>query len=79
MSCSIKLPFVFSLAMLLLLPANAQQSASPTKNEPQSSGIILKTTSNLVVVDVVVTDSHHNPIHDLRPSDFTLEESNTTQ
>ena len=35
--------------------------------------------SNLVVVDVVVTDSRKNPIHGLKKSDFTLMENGKLQ
>ena len=39
----------------------------------------IRTYSNLVVVDVVVTDSQGNPVHGLKASDFTLTENNKPQ
>ena len=61
-----------AVCLLLLAPAllSAQnQQAIPT----------LHANSNLVVVDVVVTDSHHNPVHGLTVSDFTLLEGKQAQ
>ena len=39
----------------------------------------LHATTRLVVVDVVVTDSKGRPVHNLKPSDFTLTESGKSQ
>ncbi len=69
--------FASSLALFLAfasfsIHANAQEA-------PANSGVTLKATSNLVVVDVVVTDGHHNPVHDLHASDFNLEENGAAQ
>jgi VWFA-related protein len=55
--------------------AQAQQPASAS-NEGITT---LHARTNLVIVDVVVTDSKHNPIHGLKASDFTLLENNKEQ
>ena len=39
----------------------------------------LQANSNLVVVDVVVADSHHNPVHKLTKADFTVLEDGKPQ
>ena len=57
-------------------PTNSSQSTSQT---PAPSGITLKTATRLVVVDVVVTDSKDQPVHNLKQSDFSVFESNNPQ
>ena len=47
--------------------------------QPANPGVTLRATTQLVVVDVVVTDGKQNPIHDLKASDFTLLEKNAPQ
>jgi VWFA-related protein len=39
----------------------------------------IRAYSNIVVIDVVVTDSQGNPVHGLKKSDFTLTENNKEQ
>lgn len=56
-----------------------QTSQSKTAQQPAQSGITLRTGTQLVIVDVVVTDSHQNPIHNLKASDFTVLEKNSPQ
>lgn len=74
---------LFPLALLCLVTpvfaqAPAAQSPAP-QTPPPSAGITLKARSQLVIVDVVVTDKHDNPIHGLKASDFTLLENDTPQ
>ena len=53
------------------LPVRAQEPYPPTKN--QSNRVLtLRTTTRLVQVNVIVDDSHGNPVSGLRKSDFTL-------
>jgi VWFA-related protein len=59
------------LAAAVLQPALAQDS-------PRASSS-LKTGTQLVVLDVVVTDSKQNPVHNLSASDFTVLENNVPQ
>jgi VWFA-related protein len=59
------------LAATILQPALAQDS-------PRASSS-LKTGTQLVVLDVVVTDSKQNPVHNLSASDFTVLENNAPQ
>jgi VWFA-related protein len=60
-----------------LPPAPSSVSAAPA----QAPGGIttLKAGTQLVIVDVVVTDSRQNPIHNLKASDFTLIENGSPQ
>lgn len=59
--------------------APAQQQASGSASASDKGVTILHAHTNLVVVDVVVTDSKHNPVHGLKASDFTLLENNKPQ
>ncbi|HEY4379755.1 MAG TPA: VWA domain-containing protein [Acidobacteriaceae bacterium] len=58
-------------------PANAPQAPSPQQNASQTTTI--RVNSNLVVIDVVVSDSQGNPVHGLKPSDFALTENSKPQ
>ncbi len=66
-------------------PPSATATAAPTQQASSEAsdsdkGItVLHAHTNLVVVDVVVTDSKHNPVHGLKASDFTLLENNKPQ
>jgi VWFA-related protein len=42
---------------------------------PQSSGITLKSSAQIVIVDVIVSGKNGTPIHDLKSSDFALTEN----
>ena len=62
--------------------AAAGQSAPPaTQSAPQAGPPVptIKTNAQLVVVDVVVTDSSHRPVHGLKAADFTLTENGKPQ
>jgi len=63
------------LAASLLAPAPAR-AQTPAQAQPVTT---LKLTTRAVVVDVVVTDSKGHPVHNLKPSDFTLLESGKPQ
>src|ERR1700733_7973150 len=57
----------------------AQQPASATQQSSQSAIATLRAGTQLVVVDVVVTDKNQKPVHGLKASDFTLTEENVPQ
>ncbi|WP_158944218.1 VWA domain-containing protein [Granulicella sp. S190] len=46
---------------------------------PQRSSPSLKAQTQLVIVDVVVTDNKQNPVHNLTASDFTVLENNVPE
>jgi VWFA-related protein len=64
-----------------LTSAQTPQPAQPAATQqPAPSGVTtLKAGTQLVIVDVVVTDKNQKPIHGLKASDFTLTEENVPQ
>jgi VWFA-related protein len=56
---------------------NAQ--ASPTAQKPASGDLVLKSTVNRVVLDVVVTDSNGRPVRGLTAKDFSVAEDGRPQ
>jgi VWFA-related protein len=69
------------LAFATLAAAQTQQpTPNTTTQQPPPSGVAtLRAGTQLVVVDVVVTDKNQKPIHGLTASDFTLTEENIPQ
>ena len=71
------------LLAIAATPAFNQTGAPAAPSTPPAAAAppvqTIKATAQLVVVDVVVTDSSHKPIHGLKASDFTLTENNTPQ
>jgi VWFA-related protein len=61
-------------AILLSIPANAMG-----QSEPQAPSYTLHSNTNLVVEDVVASDAHGNPIHNLKASDFIVLENGRPQ
>lgn len=75
---------VFTVAtafFALQMRGQTQLPAAPAATQQDSSAQIttLHAYSNLVVIDVVVSDSKGNPIRGLKASDFTLLEGNKQQ
>ncbi|HXC94100.1 MAG TPA: VWA domain-containing protein [Edaphobacter sp.] len=68
-----------SLLLLLIGASSGAQQAPSNPSSPTDSGITLRTGTNLVVVDVVVTDKNNKPVHDLKVSDFTIQENGLPQ
>jgi VWFA-related protein len=61
-----------------VIPAFAQpQAAGPAGTQQQTT--TLHSGTQLVIVDVVVTDKSQKPVHGLKPSDFTITEENTPE
>jgi len=54
-------------------PAGAQQPVSA------QSGYVLKVTTRLVTLDLIATDSHGNPVRDLRPEELQIFEEHKAQ
>jgi VWFA-related protein len=54
------------------------QATTPAQT-PGAGVATLRANANLVVVDVVVNDSKQNPVHKLKPTDFTLLENGVPQ
>jgi VWFA-related protein len=74
-------PAFTALIFTTLISAQAPQPTQPaaTQQPPQSGVATLHSGTQLVVVDVVVTDKNQKPVHDLKASDFTLTEENVPQ
>ena len=74
-------PAFTALIFATLTSAQAPQpSQSATTPQPSRSGVAtLRAGTQLVVVDVVVTDKNQKPVHGLKASDFTLSEENVPQ
>jgi VWFA-related protein len=60
----------FVLAISLLTPIAAQQQQQP----PKQQGDVVRTTTNLVNIDVVVTDKAGKQVTDLKQEDFEVSE-----
>ena len=59
---------------------NSPSPQSGSSPDQASAGVTtIRTFSNLVVIDVVVSDSKGNPVHGLKQEDFTLTESGKEQ
>jgi VWFA-related protein len=69
-----RLRSVLFISVFLILPALALGQATTT--QPAST---IQANANLVVVDAVVTDSQHNPVHKLTSADFTVLENGKPQ
>jgi VWFA-related protein len=62
--------------LLMYLPAGASGQTVPASGAPVTT---IRTNSDLVVVDVVVSDSQQNPMHQLTAADFTVLEDGKPQ
>ncbi len=72
------------VAVAFVPPAAAQthppDQSSPTQQQPSSNAVpTLRAGTQLVIVDVVVTDKSQKPVHGLKVSDFSLTEENVPQ
>jgi VWFA-related protein len=62
-----------ALGMTLSVAVTAQdKGASPPGTSLQEPSAVLKVTTRLVTVDLVVRDHHGNPVRDLRQDDFQI-------
>jgi VWFA-related protein len=70
---------LFVLTSASLSAQNQQPAQNPPAQQPSNPGVTLRAGTQLVIVDVVVTDNKQNPVHGLKASDFTLLEKNVPQ
>lgn len=74
-------------AVLIAVKARSQSApAAPTPQQSETkqsgagqSGYVLKVTTRLVTLDVIATDSHGNPVRDLKPEDLQIFEEHKAQ
>jgi VWFA-related protein len=66
-------------AVTLLLASSALAAAQQPEGPLQSSGVTLKVTARLTLVDVTVTDAQGKPVHGLTQADFTVKEDGKPQ
>lgn len=73
--------FAFAALAAALVPAQTQQPApaAPAPAQAPKPAVTLHASTQLVVVDVVVTDKNRKPIHGLKQADFALTEDNAPQ
>jgi VWFA-related protein len=64
-------------ALLSLLPLTGQDAQPQNQNQPAKP--TFRTTTRLVVVDIVATDKDGNPVKDLKAEDFKVTENNDEQ
>jgi VWFA-related protein len=77
---SSKLTFRIAVASALVLNVAAGPSILSAQQSPADvPTITIRTSTRLVVVDVVVTDKKGQPVTGLKPEDFTLEENGKKQ
>jgi len=72
----IRNPALICLCVFFCLPACASGQTAPAAAPPTTT---IRTSSDLVVVDVVASDSQQNPVHQLTAADFTVLEDGKPQ
>jgi len=60
-------------------PAPVAQQAGAQQPGSGQSGYVLKVTTRLVTLDLIATDSHGNPVRDLKPQDLQIFEERKSQ
>ena len=67
------LRLLYFLIVLVAVAGLDTQARSQAPQQPPAPAVTtLKANARIVVVDVVVTDKNQKPIHNLKPSDFTV-------
>ncbi|RXH55649.1 VWA domain-containing protein [Granulicella sibirica] len=59
-------------------PSSSEKPATPA-TPPADAANTIQARSNLVVLDVIVTDKSHNPVHGLKLSDFQVRDGGVPQ
>ena len=74
-------PLACLLVLALLAPVRAQQQPAPSQQPvaPAADEDVVRITTNLVQLDLVVTDRNGRQVTDLRPSDFEILEDGRPQ
>jgi VWFA-related protein len=72
---------LFSAAFIAVRAASQSAPTPPAAQQAGSaqSGYVLKVTTRLVTLDLIATDSHGNPVRDLKPEDLQIFEEHKAQ
>jgi VWFA-related protein len=70
---------IVQIAATVWLASGLAQSQAPNSNAPAQSGVVLRTETRLVLVDVVVTDKKGSYVGDLMAKDFRVWEDKKEQ
>src|SRR5215475_2411745 len=71
-------PMLYRSAAITLFGA-VLFAQSPQQDSKSSAPVTLRANTQLVIVDVAVTDAHRKPVHNLKASDFIVLEDNVSQ
>ena len=78
--CLFSAAFITARVRSQSVPAAQTSQQSGTKQSGTGqSGYVLKVTTRLVTLDVIATDSHGNPVRDLKPEDLQIFEEHRAQ
>ena len=66
---------ILALSLLLSLRLSAQTPSTPDADQPAT----LHVTSQIVILDVTVTDANGKPVNDLQPAEFRITEKGAPQ
>ena len=77
----IKISFtkIIFLSCLIFFFSGSIFSQTPTATPPKNDGDVVKISTNLIQLDVVVTDKKGNQVMDLKPEDFEIYENGKKQ
>ena len=77
---------LFSAAFIAVRAASQSAQSAPAAPQAEAqqpgsaqSGYVLKVTTRLVTLDLIATDSHGNPVRDLKPQDLQIFEEHKSQ
>src|ERR1700688_2924604 len=78
---AIVVPCLLSAAFIAVRAASQSAPTASDAQQPGSaqSGYVLKVTTRLVTVDLIATDSHGNPVRDLKPEEVQIFEEHKAQ
>src|SRR6202166_5014284 len=78
---AIAVPCLLSAAFIAVRAASQSAPTAPAAQQPGSaqSGYVLKVTTRLVTLDLIATDSHGNPVRDLKPEEVQIFEEHKAE
>src|SRR5882762_7832471 len=85
MSLCIRMRALLTFALLVVFSSMTYSQSNGQGGAPQASGQqtqtlpVLRTTTRLVILDVVTTDDKGNPVSGLKAEDFTVTENGEEQ